>query len=507
MILLHLRTVYFAKFGMIFDASKLMKKLLLISLLLSKSVLIGQTVLNSFPLNLNNPSDEGQIINAEDVKTHDIYVFASDDKKTTILKYNKSLFLTTQFTDSIKFASNRNLIGYSIGEDKNPLLYWASANLRNIRIVKYFPEIKTSRSLNFDFPDNHEYIITSFQKDNAFYLLAKERAQQHLLLYKFDNGNCEIKMFDFSSFAFQNGGGKSLSFSSLIRYYPIQKMDLNDFNPIDKTAAINKMYVLDGHIILTLDYNSKKTHVFDLNIETSDIKEKFFNLPVSQKPIQTANSFYYDKKLFQIAANKDEFLFDIKDFDSGNSIKNTALTKNDTIQFKNSPFLVQTDNNRPQQIKNTAKFLKNLANLSAGISVTKNGENNFITFGGYIEYVNTDYLYNSDEILNFSGMRTQSKMVYFDSMLNKNLDFVKNEKPDPLAIDNLYFFLNTNNTIILQNTLRLKDFYILSYYDPALKQLVMRKFTDGFTNEGPGNPIMNKSVFSKPASFDPIKSH
>lgn len=481
-----------------------MKKLLLISLLLSKSVLIGQTVLNSFPLNLNNPLNEGQILNAEDVKTHDVYVFASDDKKTTILKYNKALFLTTQFTDSIKFALNRDLIGYSIGEDKNPLLYWASFNLRNIRIVKYFPEAKTSRSLNFDFPDNLEYIITSFQKDNAFYLLAKERAQQHLLLYKFDNGNCEIKMFDFSSFAFQNGGGKSFSFSTLIRYYPIQKMDLNDFNPLDKAAAINKMYVLDNHIILTLDYNSKKTQVFDLNMETSDVNEKFFNLPVSKNPAQTANSFYYDKKLFQLAANKEEFLFDIKDFDSGNSIKNFTASKNDTIRFKNSPFLVQTDNNRPQEIKNTAKFIRNLANLGAGVSVTKNGENNLVTLGGYIEYIDTDYLYSKEEILNLPGMRTQSKMVYFDSMLNKNLDFVKNEKPEPLATDNLYYFLNTNKNIALQNTLKLKDFYILSYYDSALRQLVMRKFTDGFTNDI-GNPIMNKAIFSNPASFGAIK--
>ncbi len=481
-----------------------MKKLLLISLLLSKSVLIGQTVLNSFPLNLNNPLDEGKILNAEDVKTHDVYVFASDDKKTTILKYNKALFLTTQFTDSIKFALNRDLIGYSIGEDKNPLLYWASFNLRNIRIVKYFPEAKTSRSLNFDFPDNLEYIITSFQKDNAFYLLAKERAQQHLLLYKFDNGNCEIKMFDFSSFAFQNGGGKSFSFSTLIRYYPIQKMDLNDFNPLDKAAAINKMYVLDNHIILTLDYNSKKTQVFDLNLETSDVNEKFFNLPVSKNPAQTANSFYYDKKLFQLAANKEEFLFDIKDFDSGNSIKNFTASKNDTIRFKNSPFLVQTDNNRPQEIKNTAKFIRNLANLGAGVSVTKNGENNLVTLGGYIEYIDTDYLYSKEEILNFPGMRTQSKMVYFDSMLNKNLDFVKNEKPEPLATDNLYYFLNTSKNITLQNTLKLKDFYILSYYDSALRQLVMRKFTDGFTNDI-GNPIMNKAIFSNPASFGSIK--
>lgn len=59
-----------------------MKKLLLFLLLLSKSVLLSQTVLNSFPLNLDNPLEEGQILNIEDVKTHNIYVFAADTKKS-----------------------------------------------------------------------------------------------------------------------------------------------------------------------------------------------------------------------------------------------------------------------------------------------------------------------------------------------------------------------------------------------------------------------------------------
>lgn len=482
-----------------------MKKLLLFFLLVSKPIVFGQTVLNSLPLNLNNPLEDGQILNVEDVKTHDIYVFASDNKKINILKYNQSLFLTSQFTDSIRFAADRRLIGYSIGEDKNPLLYWASENFRNIRIIKYFPEVQTSRSLNFDFPDNHDYIINSFQKDNVFYVLAKEKAQQHLLLYKFENGNCEIKMFDLSAFIFQNGAGRSFSFTTLIRAYPIQKMDLNDFNPIDKTAGINKMYVNDNHIILTLDYNSKKTVVYDLNMETSEIKEKVFNLPVTKKTVQTANSFYTSNKLFQVAANKDEFVFEIKDFDSGNTIKNVSLSKNDTIQFKNSPLFLQINNNRPQVLKTTAKFLKNLADLSAGISVVKNQKNNFITFGGFVEYIDYDYLYSINEVPDMIP-RTQSKMVYFDALLNENLDFIKAEQLEPLAIDNLSYFLNTSKNISLQNTLKVKGFYILSYYDLSSKQFIMRKFTDGFVR-GDGNPIMNKSVFSNPATFESIKSH
>lgn len=88
-----------------------MKKLLLFSLLLYKSILLSQTVLNTYPLNLNNPLENGQALNVEDVKTHDIYVFAADDKKINILKYNKSLFLTNQFSDTLRNVDDRSLIG------------------------------------------------------------------------------------------------------------------------------------------------------------------------------------------------------------------------------------------------------------------------------------------------------------------------------------------------------------------------------------------------------------
>jgi hypothetical protein len=150
-----------------------MKKLLLLFLLFSKTALFSQTVLNSLPLNLNFLS-KTQILNAEDEKTKDLYVFTWDDKNINILKYNQSLFLSNRFTDSIKHERSRNLIGYSISDDKKPALYWSSTDNRNILITIYNPVDRTSELLNFDFRENHDYIISSFQQLNVFYILAKE---------------------------------------------------------------------------------------------------------------------------------------------------------------------------------------------------------------------------------------------------------------------------------------------------------------------------------------------
>lgn len=489
-----------------------MKKLLLLLCVFYNTVLLSQTILNSFALNLDRPLENGQILNIEDVKTNDIYVFASDKEYINILKYNKSLFLKSQFKDSIKNIRERTLIGYSISDDGSPLLYWATNNLRNIRIIKYYLETNTSKSLNFDLPPNTEYIITTFQKNNMFYMLCKETNKQHLLLYEFNNGKAEVKMFDLSAILFQNDKGQNLSFKTVIRYYPIEKMDLENFNSLDKTVNKTKMYVLNDHIFLTFDYSLKKTYVLDLNLITTDVTEKNFNQPITKNPSKTSNSFFYENKLLQIKAGKEELLFDIKDFDSGKTLKSVAVSKKDTIDFKNSPLFLQINDKKPQEIKTTDKFLKQLSAINSGITAFKNQKNTFISFGGFAEYQISGYDYIQSNSLadffdnDFGGYSEYaSKMAYFDAMLNSDLEFLHIKQAEPLAIDNIFYYLSINKNITLQNILKLKDYYILGYYDAVSKQYVMRKFTDGFYYEEK-NPIINKAILSKPFSFDNLKS-
>lgn len=482
-----------------------MKKLLLLFVLFSRTVLFSQTVLNYLPLNLNN-LDKTQILNIEDEANHDIYAFAWDNKNINILKYDKFLFLKSRFTDSIRQEMSKNLMGATINTEKKPTLYWISPNYRNLLLKTYDLEKNTSESLSFTFPENHNYIITSFHQHSTFYVLAKEKETEHLLLYKFKDGKCVIMMFDFSNFIFKNEKNIAFSFNALIKRFPLRKMESDILNPIDLASKTNKLYVLEDHILLTFDYNTTKTQVFDLNTITGEINEKEFNQPISKKVAKNSNSFYNEKKLFQIISNKDEFLFEIKDFETEKTVKNYSFSKNDTIVFKRSPFFMQIDNNRPQQLNTTAKFLKHLDGLSAGISVIKKEKNSFITFSGFGEYI--DYSYYAP--INYEGFIESSpysisKIVYFDGLLNENWDPVTAPNV-PMAMDNLFYYLGINKEISLYDALKLKDYTILSYYDNVSKQFVMRKFTDGFMQDN-GNPIMNKAQFSRPVSFGNIRSY
>jgi hypothetical protein len=141
--------------------------------------------------------------------------------------------------------------------------------------------------------------------------------------------------------------------------------------------------------------------------------------------------------------------------------------------------------------------------LDIGLSVFKNGQNIYIMQGGAPKPERPYYSFYDDmgiAQMNFSQF-VQIETVYFESILNQNLEFI-HQAQEPFAVDNISYFLDRNRKIALQNILTLPNFSILGYYDSAAKQYVMRKFTDGFIPDETTNPLIDKAVFSKTFRFD-----
>jgi hypothetical protein len=464
-----------------------MKKSLLILLLIYNSALFSQTVLTSYPLDLKESEENSQILNAENTVTHDVFAFIVNKRNLTILKYNSALFLTDQYTSLLLNLDNKSIIGYSFSEDGNPTLYWSSIDFNEIIVIEYFLENKTFKALKFRFPSSNQYVITPL-----FNILTKDLSEQTLTLYTFKNGTAEEKIFDFSAFLFQNKNTQKTTFNKIIEAFPIEKMEVDDYNSLFKSAQKTKIYMLDERLILTLDHNPKKTQIFDLILKNDTIIEKNFAQPIPKKAVRSSNSFFYDNKIFQVNANPEELLFDVKDYDSGLSLKNISVSKNDTIRFKNSPLLIQSENGRTKELSKTKKFLQYLSNLDIGVSVFKSKKHTLITFGGtpkndftaYYSSNNLGFEQQDDEYRqlfpqnNFS-QNSYTKTVFFESSWDKNFEFT-NQEPPPLAMDNISYFLNQHKQVTLENTIKFKDYYILGYYDSATKEYVMRKFKDGF---------------------------
>jgi len=462
-----------------------MKQIFLFWSLIWSSVLLSQTVLTSYKVDFKIKKEQPEIVNAQNTITKDVFVFIASDS-LTILKYNSALLLKDKFVTSRQFVENRSLLGYSFSEDGNPTLYWFSGEEKSIILIKYYIENKTSRALKFQIPLDEKSILTYYQKDNNFYLIMREKTKEALTAFIFKNGMAEERFLDFSSFQFRDRKTQQKTFNQILNENPIEKMDSGEYNPLYKVTAKSKLYTLPNRLILTLDQSFRKTQLFDINLENLEIKEKTFIKPIGAKNPKTSNSFYHENRLYQLNVNADELLFDIKDYESGESVKSFAVSKKDTIRFANSPLLMQIENRPPKQIKNTAKFLKELSSLDAGVSVFKSRQNLFLTLGGSgsdsksisVNGFNFDDFFGDFPSNNYYNIETNYS-VFFESVWTKKLDVIAGNR-EPFATDKIYNFLDSHKEAMIPNSIKLNNYTILSYYDVDAKEIVLRKFEDGF---------------------------
>lgn len=457
-----------------------MKKIIAFLMLLQSSFLFSQTVLASFPLELKKSKEYKQIVNAENTATHDLFVFASDKENITILQYNNALFLSNQYTLPRPDVSYKYIMGYSFNSDGNPTLYWSNQTLNKILAVQYDLNTKTTTSIiNYDLQFFNQTLLTQFQENNTFYILAKKEFEEKLILYVFKNGTKEEKTLDFTSFKFQNSKSKALKFSQILEALPIEKIETSQFNPLFKGTQRTKLYVLKNRLLLTFDHNDNETQAFDIDLTTLEIQEKNFPKTSTKNYVSLSNSYYHENKMYQLKVNADELLFEIRDYKTTDTIKSFLVLKTDSIPFKSSPLRLQFEGQRPKEFKNTAKFLNQLVYLEVGLTVYKTPTSILITLGGTGTLQFTDVINSGNQFNGELMFRDIPTTIYFESVFDKKLDHTKKTQ-EPLAFDFISGFEQEHPEVTLANIIRYKNYYILGYYDTYAKQYTMRKFTDGF---------------------------
>jgi hypothetical protein len=466
-----------------------MKKLLFILLFFPYSIIIGQTVLATFPLELKKSKEYKQIVNAVNTNTQEVFVFVTDKETVTILKYNRALFLTDQYTLARPDLSYKTITGYSFSTEGEPTLYWASLDLKNIMTIKYNMELEKTYVSNYYQSFSNETVATTLQDNDAFYILTQKNMAQKLILYAFKDGRKEEKILDFKPFKFQSRKTETLTLNQILAVYPISRVETNQFNPLFKGTEKTKMYLLKNRLLLTFDHNLKETQTFEIDLSTFEITEKKFPQPTPQKQTGLSNSYYHENKMYQLISNEDELAFEIKNYQTTETIKYFPVKKADTISFKNSTLWVQMNGQKPREIKNTAKFLQRLLFLDVGLTVYKTPKAILITIGGSNDGINNYMTLNRGIESTFTGNFSDiaydmlnsygPNSVYFESVFDKKLEHSK-QVLDPLAVDFISGFCNDHPEISLSSVIRYKNYYILGYYDTYTKQYTMRKFTDGF---------------------------
>jgi hypothetical protein len=466
-----------------------MKKLFQFTILLNFSFLFSQTLVTSCSLDLKKSKQFQQLLNVENPKTHEVFAFISDKENTTVLKYNTALFLVDSLKTKRPNEIYKSIIGYTFEENGDPILYWSSADYKKGLALQYQLNTKTISIFPYELPLQNEQILNTFQTNNSFYMLSQKVAEEKLVLHIFKNGKKDEKTLDFSSFHFYNKANEPLKLNEILEVFPIEQLETNQFNPLFQGVKKTKLYVEENNLILTFDYNTKQTQIFDINLSTFEITEK--NLPqmALKKQNGLANSYFYENKIYQLNLNDEEMIFSVKDYNSTNTITSYSVTKNDSITFKNSPLYIQADNQKPQELSSTKKFFQRLLVLNVGLSVYKTKKNILITLGGTNfgdqNLIDLSVSFNAALQGDYSNLaqdfanNLRPINVYFECIFDKKLN-PTNSLQEPLAIDYISGFMNDHKEVSLQNTFRYKEYYLFGYYDTKTHQYVLRKFADGF---------------------------
>lgn len=467
-----------------------MKNKLTLFLFFCSITLVGQTKIGSFDLELKKSSDYHQIHSVVDNSSGEFFVMASDKDVVTVAKYNKALF----YSKSLKSTTDKNyplVVGHSFNHLNNLVFYWASKDYRKFKSQTYdFNSLKTDTVL-FEIPFKDELLLTSFQQNNRLYFFSYQKKEEKLKLYTLHGNKYDEKIIDFNSFKLRLNQSKPESIAKYIASNSIVIIDNEQFNPLYTVTAKTKMYALKDKLLITLDYDATQTHAFEIDWNTGEVKEKIFRQPELTSEEINSNSFYFNDNLYQLKANKNQLTISKHDYNQKEILQEYNVLAKEKIPFANSPLYIQNGTYQPREIKTSDKFLKRLKNKPLGISVYQTEGDLLVTIGGTNSTLSSDGIVLGTlltisgimigEYATFPDMTSNEIMqnVYFECRFDN--DFKPKSTPfGPLSIDYISQFLNDNNSINLHNTIKYKDYFILSYYDAKAKQVVLRKFEDGY---------------------------
>lgn len=467
-----------------------MKKTFLLLMLFYMHTILGQTKLVAVDLVLKKSSEYHQVLPIVNSLTKEVYVLASDKEKTTLVKFNSALF----FADSLQTKKIKNYpsaVANSFSEDGNPIYYWASEDFKQFMAITYNFKQRTTNAEFFDIPFTNETILTSFSKNNRFYILSVLDLSKQVKLYVFDGNSFMEKTLDFEVFNPKELIETPFSITNYLKTNPLEVIDNDVFNPLLIGCYKIKIYPLNDKLLFTFDFNFSQTQILEIDWKTFEIVEKKFPQANLKTGVGKSNSFYHHGNLYQFKANETQLIISKHDYNGKEPSLEYSVMQNEVVAFKNSPFYIQSGNYQPQEIKNTKKILNRLKNKSLGLTIYKTQNDLLFTIGGTNNVLNSGSIvigslvtiggiiaggevYSPDL---FANEMTQN--VFFECRFDS--DFKPNPSPfEPLAEDFISGFLRENNSIITYNTIKYNDYYILSYYDSKEKHLILRKFEDGY---------------------------
>ncbi|MBQ4818964.1 hypothetical protein [Aquimarina sp. MMG016] len=290
------------------------------------------------------------------------------------------------------------ILGYNV-TDKNYSLFFSNTKSTKFGVQIFDFKNNTSKPIELDFKLKKEKYVESINYKNKIHLITITKNSSDLNIYTFDEEfNPQKEVISLKRLELTNHNSKLISTYKVLlntkdplsTFIDITKIETQNPNVIETTSKENKLYQFDNQIVFSFDYNYRETKLCNINLDTFEPIFKTYNKPgKSEEGYKKSNSYIFDNKLFQIASSSQKMKFSILDLNTEKVIKEYAITKEDSITFKNSPILQEGGGmfpaftqNRVREMEKTAKYLRKISSADLGISVYKTGKVYNVILGG-----------------------------------------------------------------------------------------------------------------------------
>lgn len=460
-------------------------KLRLLAVLLGCPVLLtAQTLLYSLPVALKRPADRQQVLLAPDAD-RGLYVVASDKERVRVLKYNGAVFFRDSLSLDRPDKEYVSMAGYSI-EDNAVTVFWATDSFEKLLGCRYdFTSRNVLKSQKiFDF--NKETFLSAFTENGVFYVVTADDRSSLLYFYRLGPGPSERNVVDLTSFPLTDTRVKNIKWTELFQASGLQKMESQLPNPAAMATGPVKLYKTRDGFTMTVDINRRQTALFEIGNDFS-VSRRDVSIPELAKA-ERQNSFLHENRLYQIVVSEEAMIFTCTDLETMSVIATYNATADKDISFRNSPLLAQTNDDDPNSITGSKRFLRRLSGSTVGLSVYRTPEDLLVTIGGMRAMATTgDVLLGiaagtgivlGGGDIGLGDMAGSSQFVFFDALFDDGFRH-KDVPPMLLAADKLGQFTNEEELNAPSSTAVFRNDVLFAYHDSSKKEIIIRRFRDG----------------------------
>lgn len=438
--------------------------------------------------------------------TDDIAIFFADAKNVYGYLFNDQFELQHTLISPEKRRKYKVLIGSSILDNGNYKVFLTNNGHTRFSAMTLSFDDQNHILHEFSLEDINEKFIQTVTYKNKFYLISaakrapeKKAYSEGIYIYTFDENDKPKRnkiITSESVFLDKNGNGKSLPYLIAPYSNSIKKIEDNVPNSVEVAAGDRKIYLKDNKVIFTLDNNKEFTQIFEVNLETFQASHRSIEKPMKEieKGRKKTNSYLNGNLIFMVASTKDNFIFQVNNYEKDSLINTYSLSKEDTIYFKNTPIIQEGGMyDAYRELESSKKFLRKITSGKIGVSALNVKDLYHITIGGYVEqrtggmmpmggfggiplasFGNVNMFFNPT-MFAYSAL-SNTKSTRIECLFDEDFDHLGGDVPEN-AFDKIDSFLSEDvgegETIFSY-----KDYFIFLDYLPSSKDHVFRKFNE-----------------------------